>query len=290
MNTNTQTRLLHHTLLCVGILLTGTPIAHAQGQSLVAKSFTHFGNPAVIFPANKTMPSALKGVIVSPEVGRRTGAVLQAKSNKELMAKLQRKIAAQQAKRVFFPGYYHPSLVNIHTVPYLNEVKKEFINLREDNKNMDKEDLDIIVNAIIKFADLQNDLTKNYIFDIKKFSEVNGKTGPYILYTYLRINKLLTKNNGKLTQNIYNETDRNLRIKLLEVTEILNQAAKERRPHIIANYLYELSVLANNFYQNNHMQNLEKTIKNDYNIILSFNNLIIKTLLNLLGIHIPKAM
>ena len=172
----------------------------------------------------------------------------------------------------------------------INEVKKEFINLREDNKNMDKEDLDIIVNAIIKFADLQNDLTKNYIFDIKKFSEVNGKTGPYILYTYLRINKLLTENNGKLTQNIYNETDRNLRIKLLEVTEILNQAAKERRPHIIANYLYELSVLANNFYQNNHMQNLEKTIKNDYNIILSFNNLIIKTLLNLLGIHIPKAM
>ena len=136
MNTNTQTRLLHHTLLCVGILLAGTPIAHAQGQSLVAKSFTHFGNPAVIFPANKTMPSALKGVIVSPEVGRRTGAVLQAKSNKELMAKLQRKIAAQQAKRVFFPGYYHPSLVNIHTVPYLKEVKKELRAIYPNTKRL----------------------------------------------------------------------------------------------------------------------------------------------------------
>ena len=155
---------------------------------------------------------------------------------------------------------------------------------------MDKEDLDIIVNAIIKFADLQNDLTKNYIFDIKKFSEVNGKTGPYILYTYLRINKLLTENNGKLTQNIYNETDRNLRIKLLEVTEILNQAAKERRPHIIANYLYELSVLANNFYQNNRLADLEGQNKDDFEIVLNFNNKVIKTLLDLLGIEIPKKM
>ena len=45
---------------------------------------------------------------------------------------------------------------------------------------MDNEDLDKIVNSIIKFADLQNDLERNYIFDIQKFSEVNGKTGPYI--------------------------------------------------------------------------------------------------------------
>ena len=62
----------------------------------------------------------------------------------------------------------------------INEVKTEFINLRPENKNMDQEDLDKIVNSILKFADLQNDLTRNYIFDIKKFSEVNGKTGPYI--------------------------------------------------------------------------------------------------------------
>ena len=172
----------------------------------------------------------------------------------------------------------------------IKEVKEEFVNLRPENKNMDEEDLDKIVNAILKFADLQNDYTRNYIFDIKKFSEVNGKTGPYILYTYLRINKLLTKNSKNLSGNIYNETDRTLRLKLLEVTNIIEQASKERKPHYIANYLYELSVIANNFYQNNHMTGLENEIKNDYNIILSFNNLVLKTLLNLLGIHIPKSM
>ena len=155
---------------------------------------------------------------------------------------------------------------------------------------MDNEDLDILVNSILKFADLQNDYTRNYIFDIKKFSEVNGKTGPYILYTYLRINKLLTNNKANLSDNIYNDIDRTLRLKLLEVTNILEEAAEERKPHIIANYLYELSVIDNNFYQNNHIAALDETIKNDYNIILTYNNFILKTLLNLLGIHIPKSM
>lgn len=172
----------------------------------------------------------------------------------------------------------------------IEEVKQEFINLRPENQNMDKKDLDKIVVSILKFADLQNDLTRNYIFDIKKFSEVNGKTGPYILYTYLRINKLLTSNDGKLSENIYNDIDRTLRLKLLEVSSIIDEAAKERRPHIIAGYLYDLAVIANNFYQTNHMANLEGQIKNDYDIILTYNNVILKTLLELLGIHIPKTM
>ena len=172
----------------------------------------------------------------------------------------------------------------------INEVKEEFIKLRPENQNMATEDLDKIVNSILKFADLQNDLTRNYIFDIKKFSEVNGKTGPYILYTYLRINKLLSQNDGELSDKIYNDTDRNLRLKLLEVSKVIDEASKERRPHIIANYLYELSVIANNFYQNNHVSNLEGQIKNDYNIVLTYNNLVLKTLLDLLGIHIPKTM
>lgn len=172
----------------------------------------------------------------------------------------------------------------------IKQVKEEFINLREENKSMAEEDLDKIVNAIIKFADLQNDLTRNYIFDIKKFSEVAGKTGPYILYTYLRINKLLSQNSLKLSDTIYNEADRALRVKLLEVGNVIDQAALERRPHYIANYLYELSVVANNFYQANRLNDLDEQTKSDYETVLSLNNKILKILLELLGIHIPKAM
>ena len=172
----------------------------------------------------------------------------------------------------------------------ISEVKTQFMNMREENKTMDKEDLDKIVNAIIKFADLQNDLTRNYIFDIKKFCEVNGKTGPYILYTYLRINKITKENNGLLSNTIYSDTDRALRLKLLEVSQVIDQASLERRPHHIANYLYELAVSANNFYQNNRINGLTGVQKDDFEIVLNFNNKVLKTLLNLIGISIPKAM
>ncbi|MCI9110382.1 MAG: arginine--tRNA ligase [Bacilli bacterium] len=172
----------------------------------------------------------------------------------------------------------------------IKQVKEEFINLREENKDMDEEDVDKIVNAIIKFADLQNNLERNYIFDIKKFSGVAGKTGPYILYTYLRINKIISEFSGKMSNEIYSETDRALRLKMLEVSSVIDQASKERRPHYIADYLYELSVTANNFYQNNKVSGLTGTQKDDFMLVLSFNNYIIETLLELLGIEIPKAM
>ena len=172
----------------------------------------------------------------------------------------------------------------------IEEVKIEFVSLRVENKNMSSEDIDIIVNAIIKFADLQNDLTRNYIFDISKFCNVNGKTGPYILYTYLRISKLLSSNDGVLSNIIYNDIDRKLRLKLLDVHDVIEMASLERKPHYIANYLYELCVIGNSFYESNKMSGLDEFTKNDYDIVLSFNNHVIETLLGLLGIKIPKKM
>lgn len=171
----------------------------------------------------------------------------------------------------------------------IKETRENFINLREENKNMPKDDLDKIINAILKFADLQNNMERNYIFDIKKFSEVNGKTGPYILYTYLRINKI-TSSNYDLSDTIYNEYDRTLRLKLFEVSGVIDLAALERRPHYIADYLYELATCANNFYQNNRMNEIEGKQKDDFNTLLTFNNRVIKELLGLLGIEIPSAM
>ncbi len=171
----------------------------------------------------------------------------------------------------------------------IKNVQDEFVSLREENKMMDKEDLDKIVNAIIKFADLQNDLERNYIFDVSKFSEVNGKTGPYILYTYLRINKLLEGKYTKLSK-IYGLSDRNLRLKLLEVSNVIDISSAERKPHHLANYLYELCVIANNFYQANKLSEVSGDKKEEFETVLTFNNKVIKTLLGILGISIPKMM
>lgn len=174
----------------------------------------------------------------------------------------------------------------------ISNVKETFISKKEENKDMNKEDIDKIVNAIIKFADLQNNREKDYIFDIDKFSDVVGKTGPYILYTYLRINKIIeNKETTTLNDIVYNDYDRNLRLKILELELSVNEAFKYRMPSYIADYVYDLCVTVNSFYQNNHVNNEEDVIKkNNYIYVLSLTNKIIKEMLNILAIDIPSVM
>jgi len=181
-----------------------------------------------------------------------------------------------------------PKLENL-----FKNAKEIFINKKESNKDMSDEDVDKIVNAILKFADLQNSREKDYIFDLNKFSDVSGKTGPYILYTYLRFNKILKEQNLKnnLTDNIYNKYDRDLRLKMVEFTNSIMQAFKERKPHYIAEYIYNLCVVCNIFYQNNYINSMEdETNKNDWLYILNLSNKIIKEMLYLLVIDVPSVM
>ena len=173
-----------------------------------------------------------------------------------------------------------------------NEVKELFISKKEENSSMNEEDIDKIVNAILKFADLQNNREKDYIFDIKKFSEVVGKTGPYVLYTYLRINKIVKDMEITSLNNIvYNEFDRNLRIKLLDLHSIVDNAYKTRMPSFIADYVYDLCMIINSFYQNNHINNLDDIEKkNNWIYVLNLSNRILKEMLNILVIDIPSVM
>ena len=173
-------------------------------------------------------------------------------------------------------------------------VKNVFISSNPKNESMDDKDLDIIVNAILKFADLQNNREKDYIFDEKKFSSVVGKTGPYILYTYVRIHNIIKSQNfmpKSLNKKIYNQYDRDLRMKFLELNEIMKSACQNRLPSIIANYIYEISVLMNAFYENNHINNLEDIDKKEnWLTVLSLGCNLLKSLLELLAIKIPERM
>ena len=175
-----------------------------------------------------------------------------------------------------------------------NEVKEIFISKKESNKDMKEEDINKIVNAILKFADLQNSRDRDYIFDLNKFSETTGKTGPYVLYTYLRMNKIVEKfdtNINNLSNKIYNNYDRELRLQLLNFHSSLMNSFKEFKSHYIAEYIYDLCVLMNSFYQNNHISNLEdKQNLNDWVSVIKLANKIIKESLKLLMIDIPTEM
>lgn len=182
-----------------------------------------------------------------------------------------------------------PKLQNL-----FDEVKQIFVNKKEENKTLSDEDLDKIVNSILKYGDLQNSKEKDYIFNIDKFSETVGKTGPYILYSYLRINKILKDNNytkANISKKIYNESDRNLRLKLLDFEDYIYLAFNNRNPFYIADYVYDLALLVNNFYQNNNISNLEdETNKEDWLYVLDLTTKVIKQALELLIIETPSKM
>lgn len=175
-----------------------------------------------------------------------------------------------------------------------NDIKEIFISKKEENKNLSNEDLDKIVNSILKYGDLQNSKEKDYIFNIEKFSDTIGKTGPYILYTYLRVNKILKDNcytQKDLSSKIYNDSDRNLRMKLFDLEDYIYLAYNNRNPFYLADYVYDLCLLVNNFYQNNNISNLtDEENKNDWLYVLNLSNRIIKEVLDLLVIQIPSKM
>ena len=176
----------------------------------------------------------------------------------------------------------------------INNTKEIFLSKREENKNMSSVDLDKIVNSIIKYADLQNNREKSYNFDIAKFSEVSGKTGPYILYSALRIRKILTTNTfnkGNVSDTIYNDIDKNLRLKLLDFNKYLDKAIEDRLPSVIAEYVYDLANLLNSFYQNINISKIEdEAMKNDYLNILDLSFNVLKECLDLLIIELPSEM
>lgn len=176
----------------------------------------------------------------------------------------------------------------------ISEVKANFIAKREENQNMNENDIDIIVNAIIKYADLQNNREKSYNFDIQKFSDVSGKTGPYILYSAIRIRKILESNNfssSNVSDTIYNDIDRELRFKILEMDKYVDKAVMDRLPSYIAEYLYDLCNIVNSFYQNINISKLEDiNIKNDYLNVLDITYKVIETCLSMLIIKVPSVM
>ena len=159
----------------------------------------------------------------------------------------------------------------------------------EDKKDV----IEKLTIATLKYADLCSFRATDYIFDVDKFSSFEGKTGPYILYTSVRIKSLLEKNNitNNLVTVINNESDLNIYLKLLEVSNVLKKSYEEKSLNYICDYLYELCSLYNKFYGECNITNC-----NDINLKNSWLNLsklvynVNKNLLDILAIDIPSKM
>lgn len=179
----------------------------------------------------------------------------------------------------------------------IDEVKKE----TEKRINKDivaeeniEETVDNIAISTLKYADLIPFRTTDYIFDPEKFSEVEGKTGPYLLYSTVRMASLLNKaKDEKQTtyKKVKNKTDRDIILTLLELPNVLTRSFEMKSLNEIADYLYDLTSKYNKFYSENKVLTEEDEDLKESWLVLT--NTVYKEnllLLDTLGLKVPEKM
>ena len=126
------------------------------------------------------------------------------------------------------------------------------IKLEEYNDSL--EDIDILVNTVLTFSDLLPNRNQNYIFDVDKFTDINGKTGTYIQYAQVRAKKLLENSKSSErsldTENL-NIDEKKLLFLISKFYYYFNLSLNSNEPHHLAEYAYNVSQAFNSFYSNN---------------------------------------
>ena len=148
--------------------------------------------------------------------------------------------------------------------------------------------------AALKYADFLPYRETDYVFEVEKFADLEGKTGPYLLYSTIRMKSLLKKAqeiNAKEIKVISGETEKNIALTLLELPTILNKALDARSLNDIAEYIFNLTSLYNKFYAENKVLTEEDKEKQESWLILTEVVYKVNTmLLEILGIKVPEKM
>lgn len=180
----------------------------------------------------------------------------------------------------------------------IDAVKKATLNKLNPNiTGKDRDEIsDVLAVGALKYADLLPNRSTDYIFDEEKFCDFNGKTGIYILYSIVRIRSLLAKAKeqniaiGPIKQ-LTCDSDRNIAIKIPEIFSILDKSFRIKSLNDIAEYLYQLINVFNNFYTSNRIltENDELTRESWLGLAELVYNISFK-LINILGIEEPRKM
>ena len=153
--------------------------------------------------------------------------------------------------------------------------------------------------AAVKYGDLMNPIESNYIFDLDKFASFEGNTGPYILYTMVRIKSILAKlkeKNAKVLDEIKfadfgTASERDLALSLTRFSHTVTEAVKKDAPSMICSYIYEVANKFNVFYHDKKIlaEEDEKVLKSLVALITLTLN-VLDICINLLGFNAPEKM
>ncbi len=149
--------------------------------------------------------------------------------------------------------------------------------------------------ATIKFADLSNHRTTDYIFDLERFSKFEGKTGPYLQYAAVRIQSILRKAEEQGfaigTPVIHSPEERRLILQLLSLSDALAAAEDKRAPNILCEYAFELAQNFSRFYGEHHiMSESNGALRASRLGLCALVLAVFAQLLSVLGIEIPIRM
>ena len=151
-----------------------------------------------------------------------------------------------------------------------------------------------IAMAALKYGDLSNQPTKDYNFDMERFAAFEGNTGPYILYTIVRVKSILAKYGAwenlpiQVPANIY---AKDLMIAITKAAPALESALKTSCPNLICAYIYELAGAVNKFYHETRILTEEdKTLQAGYISLIALAKNILETCIDILGFSAPEKM
>ena len=152
--------------------------------------------------------------------------------------------------------------------------------------------------AAIKYGDLSNQAAKDYVFDVDRFTSFEGNTGPYILYTIVRIKSILNKykESGKSMDDIKilpatSESEKALMLEAAKFGSVMENVYEELAPHKICAYIYDLANAFNRFYHETKILAEEDEQKQkSYIALLTLTRDILTTCIDLLGFEAPERM
>ena len=181
--------------------------------------------------------------------------------------------------------------------------------LTDDSSKVKKIDLreqeadrlyNILALGALKYFILKVDPTKNMLFNPKESIDFNGNTGPFIQYTYARINSIIRKalemgidpKNVKINDNIIlNDKEKEVLKNISVFNSVIEEAGKNYSPSLIANYAYSLAKNFNAFYQDcSILKEQDKSVRETRVCLAYFTSTVIKTSMRLLGIDVPNRM
>ncbi len=176
-----------------------------------------------------------------------------------------------------------------------NQKSKESLDIGEEEA---KQTARMIALAAIKYGDLSNQAGKDYIFDIDRFTSFEGNTGPYILYTIVRIKSILGKYRGlgrdaagTRIVPAHSAGEKNLMLELAKFNAVMENAYEETAPHKVCAYIYDLANAFNSFYHDTKiMAEEDESVQKSYIRVLELTKSVLEICIDVLGFAAPERM